>query len=132
MPTETTADGGASASVPATLSLSLGAPASFAPFTPGADRTYEAGATATVISTAGDATLSVADPSGTGRLANGSFALAEPLQARARSGGFVLLGTTPLPLLAYGAPVSNDAVEVAFRQHMARPSRCGPAYTPRR
>ena len=88
----------------------------------GRDRTYEAGATATVISTAGDATLSVADPSATasGRLANGAFALAEPLQARARSGAFAPLGTTPLPLLAYGAPVSNDAVAVAFRQHIGR------------
>ena len=63
--------------VPATLSLSLGAPATFAPFTPGVDRTYEAGTTANVISTAGDATLSVSDP---GRLTNGAFSLSEPLQ----------------------------------------------------
>ena len=43
--------------------------------------------TANVISTAGDATLSVADPSATatGRLVNGSFSLAAPLQANATS-----------------------------------------------
>jgi len=119
---ETTADVGASAVVPATLSLSLGTPASFAEFTPGADRTYQAGATATVISTAGDATLSVVDPSATasGRLTNGSFALAEPLEARGSSGTFAALSTTPLPIRAYDSPVSNDAVAVAFRQHIGR------------
>ena len=59
--------------VPATLSLSLGAPASFGPFTAGVARTYTAGTTANVISSAGDATLSVADPSSnaTGHLVNG-------------------------------------------------------------
>ena len=116
--------------MPATLSLSLGAPASFATFMPGVDRTYDAGATATVVSTAGDATLSVSDPSATatGRLANGAFTLAEPLQVRAKSGSFAPLGTTPgFPLLAYGAPVSNDAVTVAFRQHIGatNPLRTG-------
>ena len=45
--------------VPATLSLSLGAPATFGAFAPGVDRTYDASTTANVISTAGDATLSV-------------------------------------------------------------------------
>ena len=51
----TTTPGG---SVPATLGLTLGAPASFGAFVPGADRTYDASSTATVTSTAGDATLS--------------------------------------------------------------------------
>ena len=50
-------------SVPATLSLTLGAPATFGAFVPGVANTYTASTTATVISTAGDATLSVADPS---------------------------------------------------------------------
>ena len=48
--------------VPATLSLSLGAPASFGPFTPGVTRDYTAATTANVISTAGNATLSVVRP----------------------------------------------------------------------
>ena len=48
----------------ATLSLSLGAPASFGTgFTPGVARDYTATTSANVISTAGDATLSVTDPS---------------------------------------------------------------------
>ena len=40
-----------------------------------------------MISTAGDALLSVSDPSsfGTGHLVNGTFILPEPLQARARN-----------------------------------------------
>ena len=63
--------------VPATLSLTLGTPASFGAFTPGVARDYTASTTANVISTAGDATLSVADPSSTntGHLVNGSFFL---------------------------------------------------------
>ena len=51
--------------VPATLSLTLGAPAAFGAFTPGIAKDYTASMTATVISTAGDATLTVADPSAT-------------------------------------------------------------------
>jgi autotransporter-associated beta strand protein len=42
-----------------------GAPATFGAFTPGVARDYSASTTANVISTAGDATLSVADPSST-------------------------------------------------------------------
>jgi len=88
--------------VPATLSLSLGAPATFAPFVPGLDRTYEAGTTANVISTAGDATLSVSDP---GRLTNGAFSLSEPLQVAFSKSRWT-------------APVSNDPVAITFRQHI--------------
>ena len=60
----------------------LGAPAAFGPFTPGVAKDYTATTTATVISTAGDATLTASDPSTTapGRLVNGAFALASPLQ----------------------------------------------------
>jgi type 1 glutamine amidotransferase len=111
--------------VPATLSLSLGAPVSFGAFTPGVARTYAASTTANVVSTAGDASLSVADPSAnaTGRLVNGSFALAAPLQARATSalgsgGPFAAVGgsSSPTSLLSYGGPASNDAVTLAFEQ----------------
>ena len=48
--------------VPATLSLTLGAPASFGAFTPGVAREYTASTTANVISTAGDAALTVSRP----------------------------------------------------------------------
>ena len=61
--------------VPATLSLTLGAPASFGAFTPGVAKDYTASTTANVISTAGDATLTVGDPTPAGCLVNGTFAL---------------------------------------------------------
>ena len=51
------ADGSAGGTVPATLALTLGAPATFGPFTPGVAKEYTASTTANVISTAGDAAL---------------------------------------------------------------------------
>ena len=60
---------------------------------------------ATVLSTAGDATLTVADPSptNTGKLVNGAFALAQPLQG---------LGVVK----TWSAPTSNEVVPVTFKQ----------------
>ena len=83
--------------VPATLALTLGAPASFGPFTPGVAKEYTASTNATVISTAGDATLAVADPSTTapGHLVNGAFSLPQPLQG---------LGVVK----TWSAPTSNE------------------------
>ena len=101
--------------VPATLNLSLGAAATFPPFQPGAARDYAASTTATVISSAGDAALSVADPTGTGRLVNGAFSLAQPVQARAGLRAFAPLGAAT-PLLDLRAPVSNDQVTIDFSQ----------------
>jgi zinc carboxypeptidase len=107
--------------VPATLSLALGAPASFGPFAPGVAKDYTASTTATVISTAGDATLTASDPSTTapGRLVNGAFALASPLQ----------VAGAPLPstVKTYAAPVSNDNVAIDFKQSIAanEPLRTG-------
>ena len=121
-------EGGAGGSVAATLSLTLGSAASFGTFVPGVARNYDASTTANVISTAGDALLSVADPSptATGRLVNGSFALAQPLQAMGTSasatgGAFASLSTdtSPLDLLTYTGPVSNDAASITFRQSIA-------------
>jgi hypothetical protein len=114
--------GTVSGTVPATLSLTLGPAAAFAPFTPGMTKTYTATQSANVISTAGDALLSVADPSAnaTGHLVNGSFSLPEPLQARGLKGD--TQGTAPnnvgsgLNLLTWSAPVSNDPVTVEFSQ----------------
>jgi hypothetical protein len=99
--------------VPATLSLALGAPATFGAFTPGVAKDYEASTTANVISTAGDATLSASDPSTDhpGHLVNGAFFLPQPLQ----------VAGTPLPstIKTYAAPVSNDNVTIAFKQSIA-------------
>ena len=75
---------------------------------------------ATVISTALDAKLSVADPSATatGRLVNGTFALTQPLQANANGGAYAPIGGSadPTGLLSYERPVSNDTVTVGFKQ----------------
>jgi hypothetical protein len=123
----TDADVGAGGTVPATLSLTLGAPAAFGAFTPGLTKDYAASMTATVISTAGDGTLSVADPSATatGHLVNGTFSLPSALQAKASStagagSGFANVGgsAAPTSLLTYSGPTSNDAVTVAFQQHI--------------
>ena len=105
--------------VPATLSLTLGAPAAFGAFTPGVARDYMASTTATVTSTAGDATLTVADPSptNTGKLVNGSFALAQSIQANADGGAFAPVGgsSSPTSLKSYDGPASNDVVSVALQ-----------------
>ena len=127
-----------SGTVPATLSLAVGAASSLGSFTPGVNRDYEATMAANVVSTAGDALLSVSDAStnAPGRLVNGSFALAQPLQVKASSlaggpgpGYAPLPGTasTPLSLLTYGGPASNDAVTVGFKQPIgaADPLRTG-------
>ena len=115
-----TAAGG---TVAATLSLSLGTPASFSAFIPGVDTDATASTTATVISAAGDATLTVADPSpvATGRLVNGPFALAQPLQAKA-AGAFAPVGgsASPTTLLTYAGPASNDTTAIGFRQTIGR------------
>jgi hypothetical protein len=98
--------------VPATLALTLGAPASFGAFAPGIGKDYSAQTTATVISTAGDAALSVADPSSTstGHLVNGTFSLPSPL----------LAGGSPLSAVikTWTAPAANDPVTVAFSQRI--------------
>jgi hypothetical protein len=93
---------GATATVPAVLSLSVGAPATFGAFTPGVARDYVASTTATITSTAGDAALSAADP---GHLTNGSAALPSPLAV-----GF--------SRAAWTGPAANDAVSVTFTQHI--------------
>jgi hypothetical protein len=120
------ADGNVSGTVPGTLSLTVGAPASFGAFTPGVARTYEASTTANVISSAGEATLSVTDPAATnaGHLVNGAFALPQALQARARNAAntgtaYASVSGTPLNLLTYGGPISNDPVSLQFSQAIA-------------
>ena len=113
-----------SGTVPATLSLTLGAPATFAPFVPGVDQTYTASTTANVTSTAGDALLSVADPSptATGRLVNGAFSLANAVEANANSGAYAPVGgsAAPTALLTYTGPTSANAVTLGFQQRIGR------------
>ena len=120
--------GDVNGTVPATLSLSVGPAASLGNLIAGVARDYTTSLAATVTSTAGDATLTVRDPSSTapGHLVNGPFSLPQALQAKATSangagGAFAPIGgfTSPATLLTYGGPVSNDAVTVDFRQSIA-------------
>ena len=69
---DATDGGGAAAACPATLALTLGRRRQLRRLPPGVARDYTATTTANVVSTAGDATLSVSEP---GRLVNGSFSL---------------------------------------------------------
>jgi cytochrome c len=99
-----------SGTVPGTLSLTVSPSANLGVFTPGLAREYTATLAANVISTGGDATLSVADPSSTatGHLVNGTFSLPQPL----------LVAGAPLPatVKTWSAPVSNDPVSIEVRQ----------------
>ena len=99
-PTSTDPQATVGGSVPATLSLSLGAPATFGAFTPGVTKEYTATSDATVTSSAGDATLSFSEP---GHLTNGAFSLAEPLRVE-------------LAKSAWTGPTSNEKVGVTFKQ----------------
>ena len=87
--------------VPATLSLTLGTPATFGAFTPGVAKDYTASTTANVISTAGDAALSVAPVPA--YLTNGTFSLPQPLQVSFSKS-------------TWTAPVSNEPVTITFKQ----------------
>ena len=78
-----------------------------------------------MISSAGDATLTVSDPSATntGKLVNGTFTLAQAVNATATSavgtaapGGAVGGSAAPTTLLTYAGPTSNDAVTINFKQ----------------
>ena len=110
-------DGGVGGSVPAALALTVNGAATFGSFLPGKAQDYTASTTANVISTAGDATLSVTDPgANAGHLVNGAFVMTQALQARANGGAFGAVSGSPLALLAYNAPVSNAPVAIDFLQ----------------
>ncbi|RKQ90949.1 LVIVD repeat-containing protein [Solirubrobacter pauli] len=104
----TAATGTPGGTVPATLALTLGTPASFGAFTPGVDGEYTATTDATVISTAGDAALAVADTgANAGHLVNGAFVLPQPLQG---------LGVVK----TWSGPTSNEKVTVTFKQAVSK------------
>ena len=124
---ETPVDGGVGGTVPATLALTLGTPAAFAPFTPGVARTYTASTTANVISTAGDAAPERGRPELDGHRAPGQrlllAAAGADRQGHQRRGDRQrrvrpdrVRKSSPATLLTYGGPISNDTVTVAFQQ----------------
>jgi hypothetical protein len=95
-------DGTAGGTVPATLALTLGPAASFGALTAGIGKDYTAQTSANVISTAGNAALSVSDP---GHLMNGTFALPQPL-------------VVEFSKSSWTGPVSNDPVTILFKQRV--------------
>ena len=69
-------------------------------------------------STAGDATLSVHDPSAVspGHLVNGSHVLAQPLRV---NGGGVRGASNPTPIASWAGPVSSAPLTIALEQSVA-------------
>jgi hypothetical protein len=120
-------------SVPNTLGLALGAPGTLGAFTPGIAKDYEAATPVTVTSTALEATLSVVDPStnAPGKLVNGTYTLAQPIQA-AVNGAFAPVAGTPLALHSWAGPISNDQLTLKFKQSIAADEalRTGPYAKP--
>ena len=109
------------ATVPLTLSLKLGPPAAFAPMIPGVAATYTASTTATVISTAGSAQLTVTDRNAAspGRLVNGSAVMPQALRARAGTAAYAAVSGTPLSLVSWATPISNAVLTLGFQQPVA-------------
>jgi PKD repeat protein len=117
-----------SATVIPTLALTIGSAASFGNFTAGVANTYNAATTANVISTAGNATLTVSD---LGAIApghllngNGTSVLAQAIKMRATNAAnqnttFADVSANPLTLLTYPMEISNDAVALQFQQPIA-------------
>ena len=107
--------------VPTVLSLTLGPAPSLGTFVPGVAADYTASLTATVISTASSAALSVRDPDtvAPGRLVNGTRALASPLQMKVGSAAFAALSGTPLSLATFPDPVSNAIRTVDIKQSIS-------------
>ena len=97
--------------MPATLALTLGTPPTFGAFTPGVAKDYTASTTANVISTAGDAALTVSDP---GHLMNGTYALPSALRGRLLEVGVDRAGR---PTRRSRSTSSSTS---------APPTRCGP------
>jgi hypothetical protein len=109
--------------VPGALGLTLTASANLGSFPPGVTRDYTASLSGTVTSSEPAAELSVRDPSAnaTGRLVNGSWALAQPLQLRAGTAAFAPLSTTgaPLVLQPFTTPVGKQPVAIDVKQAIA-------------
>jgi|tagenome__1003787_1003787.scaffolds.fasta_scaffold20711921_1 hypothetical protein len=113
-------------SVPATLAVTLGAPAGFGAFQPGVAHDYLAATSANVTSSAGNAALIVQDtsPYYTNHLVNGSDALSQELQVKNNDGAYQ---TMPAGLRFWGGPTANEVVPVELKQSITatEPLRTG-------
>jgi len=122
--------GGGGGDVPPTLAMTLGSPTTFAPFIPGVAQNYTATLAAQLLSTAGDATLSVSDASSvqTGHLVNGAFFLPAALQVAGAKPPppapqtapplvFAPVGgsAAPTTVLTYDGPI-NETDTLTFKQ----------------
>jgi hypothetical protein len=114
------------ATVPTLLKLTVSPSTTLGSIVPGVAHDYTASASAEITSTAGNAALTVSDLSSNapGRLVNGTYALASPVEALATnatqtSAAFSAVGASPVTLLSYAAPVSSDPVTVGIRQHVS-------------
>ena len=133
--------GSVGGTVASMLSLTLGSTPSFGAFVPAVARTYDAAAAATVVSTAGDATLSVSDAD--------TVYPGQPRQRRVRAGlaghgprgqrGAAQPGLragrrgAPTTLLTYAARRSVPSPSrSASARRSAPPTSCAPATTARR
>ncbi len=128
-------DTGVGGTVTPTLGITVGSVgASFGSFVAGTAATYSSSTAISVTSTAAGATLSAVDTDTAhpGDLVNGTFALATPLQVAATNAAnplptFQALSGTPITILTYSGPVSNDPVTVDFQQAISatQPLRSG-------
>jgi hypothetical protein len=119
---------GVGGTVPGVLSLTIPGSVSFGTFMPGVGKAYDVTLATSVTSTAGDAALTVTDPSGTatGYLVNGSDALDSPLGLRSPTAANPnpawanLPGAagTPLALRTWSGPVTNEPVQLGLRQQI--------------
>jgi len=110
---------------PLTLQVTLGAPPRFAPFVVGLEQDYTASTTATLTASSAASSFSVVDLSANqpGHLTNGPFALPSALRLQAASAagsshGAGTVSATPLPLLDYTAPVTEDVATLTYTQHV--------------
>jgi hypothetical protein len=126
VPVPTAVPSTVTADVAQTLGLALSGSARFGNFVPGTANNYAASIAANVISTLPNAMLSVADlnTESPGRLVNTGTPLASALRARATNAAnpatsFADISGSPLTLLNWSAPVSNDPVTLQFSQPIA-------------
>ena len=124
----TTDPGDVGGTAPATLQLTLGQAAAFSPFLPGQARDYTTTMAATVLSSAADATLSVADAGAqnTGHLVNGTYFLPRVLEVGAAHAGQPVTSTAPVGgiaaptnVLTWDGPTTNEVITLSFKQSIA-------------